>query len=228
MRINKYLSRTGICSRRAADQLIEDGRVLINGKQASLGDRVEIDDEVYVDGRLITLDSESKFTYIALNKPKGIITTAAAEPNNIIDFIGYSKRIYPVGRLDKNSRGLIFLTDDGDFAYHIMRAGNHSIKEYIVKTKHSFDDRFIEAMSSGVPILDTVTNPCHVTRIDERTFKIELNQGLNRQIRRMSEACGHEVVDLKHKNRLHKTRRIKEVATPYRQGSEVAHSEQPN
>ena len=101
MRINKYLSRTGICSRRAADQLIEDGRVLINGKQASLGDRVEIDDEVYVDGRLITLDSESKFTYIALNKPKGIITTAAAEPNNIIDFIGYSKRIYPVGRLDR-------------------------------------------------------------------------------------------------------------------------------
>jgi 23S rRNA pseudouridine2604 synthase len=197
-RINKYLSEVGYCSRRAADKLIEEGRVTINGKIPEKGTKVAPTDEVRVYGKLITPTKE-KPVYIAFNKPVGIVCTTDTdvEKDNIIDFINYPKRIFPIGRLDKPSEGLIFLTNDGDIVNKILRARNKHEKEYIVTVNKPITQRFIEQMSNGVPILDTVTRKCKVTQIGKFKFKIILTQGLNRQIRRMCEYFDYEVLTLK-------------------------------
>tara|TARA_R110002167_G_scaffold36675_18_gene115792 strand:- start:1967 stop:2701 length:735 start_codon:yes stop_codon:yes gene_type:complete len=197
-RINKYLSEVGYCSRRAADKLIEQGRVTINGKVPEMGTKIKTGDEVHVDGKLITTPNE-KPVYIAFNKPVGIVCTTdtGVEKDNIIDFINYPKRIFPIGRLDKPSEGLIFLTNDGDIVNKILRARNHHEKEYIVRIDRPITPEFIAQMSSGIPILDTVTRPCEVTKIDAYQFKIILTQGLNRQIRRMCEYLDYQVIKLK-------------------------------
>ncbi|ADV47556.1 23S rRNA pseudouridine(2604) synthase RluF [Cellulophaga sp. E16_2] len=188
-RINKYLSEVGYCSRRAADKLIDQGRVTINGKVPEMGTKITAADEIRVDGELIG-KPKGKHTYLAFNKPVGIVCTTdtGVEKDNIIDFINYPKRIFPIGRLDKPSEGLIFLTDDGDIVNKILRARNNHEKEYIVSVNKPINSDFLRQMSSGVPILDTVTRPCKVERIDKYTFSIILTQGLNRQIRRM---CDH-------------------------------------
>ena len=197
-RINKYLSEVGFCSRRAADTLIEEGRVTINGKVPEMGTRLQIGDEIRVNGKLIS-EPKEQHVYLAFNKPVGIVCTTdvKAEKNNIIDFINHPKRIFPVGRLDKPSEGLILLTSDGDIVNKILRAKNNHEKEYVVKVNKPINQDFIYKMSKGVPILDTVTNPCKVEKIDMFTFKIILTQGLNRQIRRMCEYLGYSVVKLK-------------------------------
>ena len=197
-RINKYLSEVGYCSRRAADKLIEQGRITINGKVPEMGTKVIDGDEVMVDGKIVT-DPNEKHVYIALNKPVGIVCTTdrGVERDNIIDFINYPTRIFPIGRLDKPSEGLIFLTNDGDIVNKILRARNHHEKEYIVTVSRPITKQFIEKMSEGVPILDTVTRECEVEQINRFDFRIVLTQGLNRQIRRMCEFFNYEVRSLK-------------------------------
>lgn len=197
-RLNKYLSEVGYCSRRAADKLIDAGRVTINGNVPEMGTKVSPEDEVHVDGQLITNTKEA-FTYLAFNKPIGIVCTTdtRVEKDNIIDYINYPKRIFPIGRLDKPSEGLILLTDDGDIVNKILRASNNHEKEYIVTVDKPISQTFIERMSNGIPILDTITKKCRVKRIDRFTFKIILTQGLNRQIRRMCEYLNYDVQTLK-------------------------------
>lgn len=197
-RINKYLSEVGYCSRRAADKLIEEGRVTINGKVPEMGTKVAPGDDVCVDGRSV-IDTDKKRVYIAFNKPVGIVCTTdnRVEKDNIIDFINYPTRIFPIGRLDKPSEGLIFLTDDGDIVNKILRSRNNHGKEYIVSVNRPVTKDFINKMASGVPILDTVTKKCEVEQTGKFQFRIVLTQGLNRQIRRMCEFCGYEVTALK-------------------------------
>jgi len=198
IRINKYLSEVGFCSRRAADKLIEEERVTINGKVPEMGTKVLPSDEVRVDGKLIG-DSNEKSIYIAFNKPVGVVCTTdtKVEKNNIIEFINYPKRIFPIGRLDKPSEGLILLTNDGDIVNKILRARNNHEKEYLVKVDRPVTKDFIQKMSSGIPILDTVTRECEVEQMGRFEFRIILTQGLNRQIRRMCEYLGYEVIKLK-------------------------------
>ena len=197
-RLNKYLSEVGYCSRRAADKLIDEGRVTINGSVPEMGTKVNTEDVVHVDGELIT-NTKTAFVYLALNKPIGIVCTTdrRVEKDNIIDFINYPKRIFPIGRLDKPSEGLILLTDDGDIVNKILRASNHHEKEYVVTVDKPISQTFIERMSKGIPILDTVTRKCEVKRISTYEFKIVLTQGLNRQIRRMCEYLNYDVTALK-------------------------------
>jgi 23S rRNA pseudouridine2604 synthase len=193
--LNKYISDTGLCSRREADKIIEAGRVTINGQVARKGNRVSADDVVQVDGERI--GNKPKTVYIAYHKPTGITcTTDQRDPDNIITHLGYKERIFPVGRLDKMSEGLILLTNDGDVVNKILRAGNFHEKEYVVTVDKPVDQVFVKSMASGVPILDTVTRPCKVRKIDEFTFNIILTQGLNRQIRRMCEYFGYHVRSL--------------------------------
>ena len=197
-RINKFLSEAGYCSRRAADKLIEEGAVTINGKVPEMGTKVGPDDEVRVNGKLIT-EPKSDFVYLAFNKPRGIVCTTDTrrEKDNIIDFINYPERIFPVGRLDKYSEGLILLTNDGDIVNKILRARNNHEKEYIVHLNKPIKGDFIEKMGNGVPILDTVTKKCFVEQIGKSSFRIILTQGLNRQIRRMCEYFDYKVAGLK-------------------------------
>lgn len=196
-RLNKFIGETGYCSRREADKLIEEGRVTINGIVPEMGTKITPDDEVRIDGKLIREKNE-KLIYLAFNKPVGIeCTTNLDVPENIVDYINYPKRIFPIGRLDKASEGLIFMTNDGDIVNKILRARNNHEKEYTVTVNRPITDRFIERMSNGVPILDTVTKKCHVEQISKYNFKIILTQGLNRQIRRMCEYLGYEVTALK-------------------------------
>lgn len=196
-RLNKYLSEVGFCSRRKADKLIEQGRVTINGIVPEMGTKVTPDDEVHVDGELIVPPKKDN-VYLAFNKPVGIVcTTNPKEKDNIVDFINYPTRIFPVGRLDKPSQGLILLTDDGDIVNKILRARNNHEKEYVVTVDRVISEDFIERMSHGIPILDTVTRECEVEQLSKYIFRIVLTQGLNRQIRRMCEYLGFEVVNLK-------------------------------
>lgn len=197
-RINKYLSEVGYCSRRAADLLIEQGRVTINDKIPEMGTKVVDGDVVKVDGRRIT-EPKDEPVYLAFNKPVGIVCTTdtRVEKNNIIDFINYPKRIFPIGRLDKPSEGLILLTNDGDIVNKILRARNHHEKEYLVTVDKPITQQFLQSMGDGVPILDTVTRKCKIEKIGTYRFKIILTQGLNRQIRRMCEYLGYEVRKLK-------------------------------
>jgi 23S rRNA pseudouridine2604 synthase len=197
-RLNKYLSEAGYCSRRAADKLIDEGRVTINGVVPEMGTKVLAGDEVKVDGKTIHNDTKKR-TYIAFNKPVGIVCTTdtAVEKDNIIDYINYPSRIFPIGRLDKDSEGLILLTDDGDIVNKILRASNNHEKEYIVSVDKPISQTFIQRMSGGVPILDTVTKQCEVQKLSTYEFKIILTQGLNRQIRRMCEYLNYEVQSLK-------------------------------
>lgn len=197
-RINKYLSEVGYCSRRAADKLIEEGRVTINGAVPEMGTKISPDDEIRVDGKLIS-EPKEELVYIAFNKPVGIVCTTdtRVEKDNIIDYINYPKRIFPVGRLDKPSEGLILLTNDGDIVNKILRARNNHEKEYLVTVNKPVTKEFIKKMSNGIPILDTVTRKCFVEQKGTFTFKIILTQGLNRQIRRMCEYLDYEVVQLK-------------------------------
>ena len=198
-RINKYLSEAGFCSRRRADRLIEGGKVTINGKVPEIGTKVEEGDQVEVDGQKIEKSTKQKKIYLAFNKPAGIVCTTnrRVEPDNIIDFIKYPIRIFPIGRLDKPSEGLIFLTNDGDIVNQILRARNNHEKEYIVSVNRTINDDFIQKMSSGVEILGTLTKNCLVKQLGPKKFKIILTQGLNRQIRRMCEVLGYRVLSLK-------------------------------
>jgi len=198
IRINKYLSEVGHCSRREADKLIAQGRVTINGKVPEMGTKVSENDSIRVDGELIS-EPKEKPVYLAFHKPIGIVCTTdtRVEKNNIIDFIGYPKRIFPIGRLDKMSEGLIFLTNDGDIVNKILRARNRHEKEYVVTVNKPIDPNFIYKMSNGIPILDTVTRKCEVEQIGPQEFRIVLTQGLNRQIRRMCEYLGYRVRALK-------------------------------
>lgn len=196
-RLNKFIGETGYCSRREADKIIEEGRVTINGVVPELGTKVSPNDEVRIDGKLIREKNE-KPVYLAFYKPVGIeCTTNLDVRNNIVDYINYPKRIFPIGRLDKASEGLIFMTNDGDIVNKILRARNNHEKEYTVTVNKPITDRFIERMGNGVPILDTVTRKCKVEQISKFTFKIILTQGLNRQIRRMTEYLGYDVTALK-------------------------------
>lgn len=197
-RINKYLSEVGYCSRREADRLLEEGRIKVNGKIPELGTKVSDADEIFVDGISIRKTQE-QHVYIALNKPVGIVCTTDTkrEKNNIVDFVNHPKRIFPIGRLDKPSEGLILLTSDGDIVNKILRARNNHEKEYIVRVNKPITSKFLEKMRNGVPILDTVTRKCEVEQIDTLSFRIVLTQGLNRQIRRMCEYLGYEVKKLK-------------------------------
>lgn len=197
-RINKYLSEMGYCSRRAADKLLEEGRITINGVIPELGTKVSDEDLVEVDGKAIR-EPQEDHVYIAFNKPIGIVCTTDThrEKNNIVDYINHPKRIFPIGRLDKPSEGLILLTSDGDIVNKILRARNNHEKEYLVRVDKPINPKFLEKMRNGVPILDTVTKKCEVEKIDDMTFRIVLTQGLNRQIRRMCEFLGYEVKKLK-------------------------------
>jgi 23S rRNA pseudouridine2604 synthase len=195
MRINKYISETGICSRREADKWIEAKRVTINGTVAELGSTVGPGDQVRIDGRPI--GAKKEHVYIALNKPVGITSTTEGHiKGNIVDFVGHQERIFPIGRLDKDSEGLILLTNDGDIVNKILRAENNHEKEYIVTVNKPITPMFLQGMASGVRILGTVTKPCRVYKEEERVFRIILTQGLNRQIRRMCEAFGYRVTRL--------------------------------
>lgn len=197
-RINKYLSEVGYCSRRAADKLIEQGRVTINGKVPEMGTKVVPGDDVSVDGTAVSTPLE-KPVYLAFNKPIGIVCTtdSRVEKDNIIDFINYPKRIFPIGRLDKPSEGLIFLTNDGDIVNKILRARNNHEKEYLVTVDKPIRADFLKKMRNGVPILDTITRNCEVSQVSTNQFRIILTQGLNRQIRRMCEYLGYRVKKLK-------------------------------
>lgn len=195
IRLNKFLSDSGVCSRREADKLIEQGKVSVNGIKAVMGQRVSGSDEVICNGKKISFDEE--MVLLLLNKPEGIeCTTDRNNKDNVIDFIKYPKKIFYVGRLDKNSCGLLLLTNDGDLANKIAKSVNGHEKEYIVKVNKKITTDFIKKMSNGVEILDTVTKKCTVTKIDDYTFKIILTQGLNRQIRRMCEALSYKVIFL--------------------------------
>ena len=197
-RINKYLSEVGYCSRRLADRLIKEGKVTINGEIPEIGSKVEEGDQVEVKGQKIEKSKKQKKIYLAFNKPVGIVCTTdrRVEPDNIIDFIKYPKRIFPIGRLDKSSEGLIFLTNDGDIVNKILRARNNHEKEYIVIVNRRINKDFIQRMSNGVEILETITKNCIVKQLGAKKFKIILTQGLNRQIRRMCEALGYRVQSL--------------------------------
>lgn len=197
-RINKYLSEIGYCSRREADKLIEAGKVLVNGKKAEMGVKISPQDKVTVNGEMLNRPKNKK-VYLAFNKPKGIVCTTdtQVEKDNIIDFINYPKRIFPIGRLDKPSEGLIFLTNDGDIVNKILRAQNNHEKEYIVTVNKPITQAFLHKMSNGVPILDTVTKKCFVKQTHKNQFRIILTQGLNRQIRRMCEYFDYRVTALK-------------------------------
>ncbi len=197
-RLNKYLSEAGYCSRRAADKLIDEGRVTINGVVPEMGTKVLEGDTVKVDGKTI-LNENKKRIYIAFNKPVGIVCTTdtGVEKDNIIDYINYPSRIFPIGRLDKDSEGLILLTDDGDIVNKILRASNNHEKEYLVRVDKPISQTFIQRMSGGVPILETITKKCEVQKLSTYEFKIILTQGLNRQIRRMCEYLNYEVQSLK-------------------------------
>lgn len=197
-RINKYLSEVGFCSRREADRLIADGRVMINGEIPEMGTKISDDDSVTVDGKPIREPKEDH-VYLAFNKPVGIVCTTdtANEKDNIIDYINHPRRIFHIGRLDKPSEGLILLTSDGDIVNKILRAGNNHEKEYVVTVNRPLDPDFVSKMSEGIPILDTVTAPCKVRQLGKKSFNIVLTQGLNRQIRRMCAYLGYEVVKLK-------------------------------
>lgn len=195
-RINKYIASSGLCSRREADRLIEEGRVTVNGIVAESGMQVCGDDVVLVDGKNII--PETNDVYIAFNKPLGVTcTTDSRDPSNIIDYIGYPERIFPIGRLDKNSSGLILLTNDGSIVNTLLRAENNHEKEYQVTVDRPYDDKFIKEMQSGVPVLGQITLPCKINRVSARVFRIILHQGLNRQIRRMCEYEGYKVVKLR-------------------------------
>ena len=195
IRINKFLSDSGVCSRREADVFIASGKVKIDGVVAEMGSKVAPNQTVTFGNKVIERDD--KMVLIALNKPKGIVcTTDRRDPDNIIDFLNYGKRIYPIGRLDKDSEGLLLLTNNGDIVNKILRAGNNHEKEYIVKVNKVLTSAFLKGMSEGVPILDTVTRPCTIEAIDKTTFRIILTQGLNRQIRRMCEFFDYRVVNL--------------------------------
>lgn len=198
IRINKFLSESGFCSRRMADQYIEEGRVTINDRIPDIGTKVMPGDVVKVDGKHV-LEPRKEHVYIAFNKPPGIVCTTdtRSERNNIIDYIGFPERIFPIGRLDKASEGLIFLTSDGDIVNKILRAGNNHEKEYIVRVDQPLTDDFLYQMSNGVPILDTVTAKCEIEQFDDCDFSIILKQGMNRQIRRMCEHLGYEVLKLR-------------------------------
>ena len=195
VRLNKYISETGFCSRREADKLIEQGRVKIDGVKATTGMKVSKGQSVFIDGKPLKVENE--LVYIVLNKPVGITcTTESKIKGNIVDFINHEKRIFPIGRLDKDSQGLIFMTNDGDIVNKILRAGNNHEKEYIVTVNKPITDEFIKGMSNGVPILGTVTKKCLVKKESKNSFRIILTQGLNRQIRRMCEYFGYEVKKL--------------------------------
>lgn len=198
VRINKYLSEIGFCSRRAADKLIEQNRVRINGQIPEKGTKISPSDEVHVDNKLVSRKDE-KHVYLAFNKPTGIVCTTdtRVEKNNIIDYINYPKRIFPIGRLDKPSEGLIFLTSDGDIVNKILRARNNHEKEYVVTVDRPVTADFIAKMANGVPILETITKKCKVKQTNKFEFKIVLTQGLNRQIRRMCEYFNYKVTKLK-------------------------------
>lgn len=194
--LNKYISQTGICSRREADKWIDAGRIKINGKKAEKGNRVTDKDKVTIDGK--PLKNKPKSVYIALNKPPGITsTTDKRDKDNIIDFVNHSKRIFPIGRLDKASSGLILMTNDGDIVNQILRVENEHDKEYIVTVDKPISQQFIKKMSNGIPMLGTVTKKCEVKKIGKSKFKITLTQGLNRQIRRMCEYLDYNVLTLK-------------------------------
>ncbi|MBL0048715.1 MAG: 23S rRNA pseudouridine(2604) synthase RluF [Bacteroidetes bacterium] len=195
-RLNKYISDTGTCSRREADRLIEKGRVTVNGKAPELGTKVSDADEIKIDGQL--LKSKEAPIYIAFHKPIGITcTTDLKDPDNIIDYLNHPKRIFPIGRLDKPSEGLLFLTNDGDIVNKILRAGNNHEKEYVVTVDKAIGDDFILQMRNGIPILDTITKKCFVEQESKNRFRIILTQGLNRQIRRMCDALDYKVTKLK-------------------------------
>ena len=198
VRINKYLSEIGYCSRRAADKLIDEGRITVNGKPIEMGLKVTPVDEIAVDG-IVVDQAGDKPVYIAFNKPVGIVCTTdtRVEKDNIIDYINFPTRIFPIGRLDKPSEGLIFLTNDGDIVNKILRSRNHHEKEYVVTVNRPITEEFIQKMGAGVPILDTVTRPCEVKQTHKKEFRIILTQGLNRQIRRMCEYLDYRVVTLK-------------------------------
>ena len=199
IRINKFLSEIGYCSRREADKLIDQGRVKINGKTPLLGTKVSDKDEISINGKVVNTPSSKKMVYLAFNKPTGIVCTTdtVREKNNIIDFINYPTRIFPIGRLDKPSEGLIFLTNDGDIVNKILRARNNHEKEYEVTVNKPVTSEFIRSMANGIPILETITRKCYVKQTDKKKFKIILTQGLNRQIRRMCEYLDYEVKKLK-------------------------------
>lgn len=195
-RLNKAISETGYCSRREADKLIEQGKVLVNGKVSELGTKVTATDKISVNGTIITKEVES--IYLVFNKPVGITCTTETDiKDNIITYINYPERIFPIGRLDKPSEGLIFLTNDGDIVNKILRSKNNHEKEYIVIVNKKITPEFIRDMSNGVSILDTITDKCEVKKINDTTFKIILKQGLNRQIRRMCDQLGYVVYGLK-------------------------------
>lgn len=197
IRLNKFISDSGMCSRREADRLIESGAVTINGRPAEMGQKVTANDDVRVKGKRIETQNKDGFVFIALNKPVGIVsTTDPAEPANLVDFIGHDKRIFPIGRLDKDSQGLLFLTSNGDLVNKILRAGNNHEKEYIVTVDRPVTAEFIQGMRKGVPILGTVTKRCKVEKLSNFVFKIILVQGLNRQIRRMCEHFDYQVKKL--------------------------------
>ena len=197
-RLNKYFSEIGFCSRRAADRLIQEGRVLINGELALVGQKINLEDIIKVDGEPLNTKRNKK-VYLAFNKPIGIVCTTDTrlEKDNIIDFINYPSRIYPIGRLDKPSEGLIFLTNDGDIVNKILRARNNHEKEYQVTVNKPVTDDFVSKMSSGIPILDTITRKCFIKQTHKKQFKIILTQGLNRQIRRMCEYLDYRVTKLR-------------------------------
>ena len=196
-RLNKAISDSGFCSRRQADKLIEQERVTVNDEVATLGDRAMPNDVIKVNGKLLITENE-ELVYIALNKPTGITcTTDRRIEGNVVDFINHKERIFHIGRLDKPSEGLLLMTNDGDIVNKILRAGNKHEKEYIVKVDRRITDEFLKRMSSGVPILETVTKRCEIEKIGRYVFKITLIQGLNRQIRRMCEYLGYDVVSLK-------------------------------
>ena len=194
MRINKLLSNYGYCSRKEVSRLIEDKRILVNGRLCEQGQWVEESDDILLDGEKV---QKKEKVYIALNKPKGIVCTSSREiKDNIIDFLNYKDYVFPVGRLDKDSEGLILMTNDGELANMILSSESYHEKEYIVTLDKDFDDEFLYKMSKGVSILGTVTRPCKLTRINNNTFNIILTQGLNRQIRRMCKTFGYNVIKL--------------------------------
>lgn len=196
-RLNKFISESGVCSRREADRFIEQGNVKINGKRAKIGDQVYPGDIVHVNGNALEPVEASEHVYIALNKPVGVTsTTEQSDSSNIVDFVNHSRRIFPIGRLDKDSQGLIFLTSDGDIVNKILRAANNHEKEYVVTVNKPMTDDFITGMSAGVPILGQRTKKCFIKKETPTIFRIVLVQGLNRQIRRMCEYFGYEVVKL--------------------------------
>ena len=198
MRINKYLSQIGICSRREADKLVDSGRIKVNNEIAILGTKINEGDKITIDNKLIK-PKKKKTIFIAFNKPKGVVCTTnrLIEKNNIIDYINFPERIFPVGRLDKLSEGLIFLTNDGSLVNKVLRSKNNKEKEYLVEVNKNITTDFIRQMSNGIPILNTVTKNCKLIKVSTTTFKIILTQGLNRQIRRMCEFLGFKVVSLK-------------------------------